>query len=187
MPNRSQVCVERTAASLSTGLDSQSAARRAPTPPGGRRLVIGHTDRLQLRQVSRQCCHRTEGRLAASKAVRQALRPLRSGPCETGRPRASDQRRVREPLRVFDKGAMEQPCRPPSERDRAFARSVGRQERAGTIRPRTSPSINRPPPLSGAVALMTTSSPSSRKVRVLPSSSCSGVAPFDVISRRHPR
>src|SRR5690606_38258293 len=58
--------------------------------------------------------------------------------------------------------------------------------RAGRMRPRTSPKPIRPPPAPGAVAEITTSSPSSRKVRGSPFTSI-GSLPPQVSSMNEPR
>src|SRR2546430_683262 len=57
----------------------------------------------------------------------------------------------------------------------------------GRIRPLTSPKPTRAPRAPGAVAEMVTSSPSSRKVRVLPSARDSGSAPPQLSSISEPR
>ena len=72
-------------------------------------------------------------------------------------------------------------ARPPTE-DRT-ARSLV----AAVTRPRTSPSAIDPSVALGAVAVMTTSSPSSRKVRDDPSSRRTGSVPPQVSSSRQPR
>ena len=58
---------------------------------------------------------------------------------------------------------------------------------AGLMVPRTSPRWTVLPPRPGALAVMTTSSPSSRKVRVLPSGSVSGSCPPHDSSSSEPR
>src|SRR5215472_230973 len=64
----------------------------------------------------------------------------------------------------------------------------GGDQGRGIIRPRTSPKLIRSPagPGPGAVAVMTTSSPSSRNVRLVPSARSSGSAPPRVSSSRQP-
>ena len=69
-------------------------------------------------------------------------------------------------------------------RVRALLSELGR---AGSTRPVTSPKPIRPPPAPGAVAVIVTTSPSSRNVRVEPSASVSGSAPFQVSSSSEPR
>jgi hypothetical protein len=59
--------------------------------------------------------------------------------------------------------------------------------RAGRIWPVTSPKPTRVPSAAGAVAVIVTSSPSSRKVRTDPSGSVSGSAPPQLSSSRQPR
>ena len=110
----------------------------------------------------------------ARRTLRHAERYRPSGPVRSG----AAFLRCPRPIRRNAEGAAWPPAsivvHPPGQKNAGG--QVG--GRAGWIVPVTSPRVRRPPSAAGAVAEIVTVSPSSRKVRVEPSASVRGSAPF---------